>query len=609
MNQLLSIASDIKDVKNCQTRLSNDIAECKSLLEEHSDKISQHDISIQRCLTDIQSLRSAQADMSTNLTAIEHRFTALQENSANSASSTPAAPAIPDRSSDVEMLERYRRSHNILIKNVAENANSNDNVTVSEVLNIIDPVANGHVISVSRLGAPQANRSRPLKISFSNPVTVKNILKPKKSLLSSPSFKHFIIDDDKTPHQMAQLVQLREDLRRRQAAGERYHYQVYQRYSGNNHFADAIFHIIKKLNSFEWSICYSNVQSLNSKFLELLAFVDVYCPTFICLTETWLHPGLPDSGVSIPGCHIYRSDSVTTPRHGGVCVFVKDSIKSSFTLSPFSDDLPGIGNMFLSVKHQHFSFIFGCIYIPRPAIFDANLCKLIEDLSTQTNNLYITGDFNLHDISWPLTEFPICNSRSAPFLDLLRDTCITQLIDCPTRFRNNQTPRTLDLVFVNDTDFVSDIDYLPPFGKSDHCTLLTKLQFSIVIQPSRLMKNIKRMDYLRLNRCLLEVDWNLLFQFLDTQSMWDVFLDKLRLFISKCTSYRTITTIPKKPWINENILGLVRHKKALWQKYNRSKRQTDFGNHRNFSNSLSKTLADAKRCFEKQLVHCLHSYR
>nr|CAH7763956.1 unnamed protein product [Callosobruchus chinensis] len=224
MNQLLSIASDIKDVKNCQTRLSNDIAECKSPLEQHSDKISQHDISIQRCLTDIQSLRSAQADMSTNLTAIEHRFTALQENSANSAnsaSSTPAAPAIPDRSSDTEMLERYRRSHNILIKNVAENANSNDNVSVSEVLNIIDPAANGHVISVCRLGAPQANRSRPLKISFSNPVTVKNILRRKKSLLSNPSFKHFIIDDDKTPHQMAQLVQLREDLRRRQAAGGR----------------------------------------------------------------------------------------------------------------------------------------------------------------------------------------------------------------------------------------------------------------------------------------------------------------------------------------------------------------------------------------------------
>nr|CAH7745594.1 unnamed protein product [Callosobruchus chinensis] len=221
MNQLLSIASDIRDVKNCQTRLSNDIAECKSLLEQHSDKISQHDISIQICLTDIQSLRSAQADMSTNLTAIEHRFTALQEILPIPPVRLLLPPAIPDRSSDAEMLERYRRSHNILIKNLVENANSNDNVTVSEVLNIIDPAANGHVISVSRIGAPQANRSRPLKISFSNPVIVKNILRRKKSLLSNPSFKHFIIDDDNTPHQMAQLVQLREDLRRRQAAGER----------------------------------------------------------------------------------------------------------------------------------------------------------------------------------------------------------------------------------------------------------------------------------------------------------------------------------------------------------------------------------------------------
>nr|CAI5838137.1 unnamed protein product [Callosobruchus analis] len=75
MNQLLSIASDVKDVMICQTRLSNDIAECKSLIEQHSDKISQHDISIQTCLADIQSLRSAQENMSSNLTAIEQRFT------------------------------------------------------------------------------------------------------------------------------------------------------------------------------------------------------------------------------------------------------------------------------------------------------------------------------------------------------------------------------------------------------------------------------------------------------------------------------------------------------------------------------------------------------
>ena len=43
---------------------------------------------------------------------------------------------------------------------------------------------------------------------------------------------------------------------------------------------------------------------------------------FICLCETFLHEGILDSVVQIPGLIIVRSDRVSRPG-GGVCLYLK----------------------------------------------------------------------------------------------------------------------------------------------------------------------------------------------------------------------------------------------------------------------------------------------
>lgn len=68
----------------------------------------------------------------------------------------------------------------------------------------------------------------------------------------------------------------------------------------------------KKLTTFnEWFLVYSYVQSTYSKHRELQTFVQVSNPSIILLSETWFHPGIPDSVVLIPNYVLYRSDSVT----------------------------------------------------------------------------------------------------------------------------------------------------------------------------------------------------------------------------------------------------------------------------------------------------------
>lgn len=64
----------------------------------------------------------------------------------------------------------------------------------------------------------------------------------------------------------------------------------------------------------------------------------------------------------------------------------------------------------------------------------------------------------------------------------------------PTRFRADQNSSLLDLILVNDEDLISDINCLPPFGKSDHLTLESKIQFTTSKKTNIVRRMIKSID-------------------------------------------------------------------------------------------------------------------
>ena len=82
------------------------------------------------------------------------------------------------------------------------------------------------------------------------------------------------------------------------------------------------------------------------------------------------------------------------------------------------------------------------------------------------SHLLICGDFNYHDINW--SSFTCNTPSSQMFLDSVQDIYLYQHILEPTRYRVNTTPHTLDLIFTNEEGMVSDIQYLPGIGHSDH---------------------------------------------------------------------------------------------------------------------------------------------
>ena len=92
---------------------------------------------------------------------------------------------------------------------------------------------------------------------------------------------------------------------------------------------------------------------------------------------------------------------------------------------------------FLCVASKEASFHIGCIYrAPNSSLLDDKiLINELSALSTRYSGLIVCGDFNLPDISWPLSHISEGNNSSSLFAEMYFNTNYYQLVEEPTRFR------------------------------------------------------------------------------------------------------------------------------------------------------------------------------
>lgn len=230
MAKLNEMSVDISTMKEIQFSLKSDLAQCKTMLEQHSANLSRHDaalaehsrvmgqhaVEIDSCKSGIDvlnknydSLRGVVDSASLAISKIESVGTRI------SGTPSPDPALLP-----AEVLDRLRRSHNILIRGVPESSPDSDLTLASTVVDYVTPTASSQCTFVTRIGTSTSNRPRMLKISFNNPLVVTRILKNKRVLANVPEWRKYNITDDKTPVQIKELNNLREELKRRLGRGE-----------------------------------------------------------------------------------------------------------------------------------------------------------------------------------------------------------------------------------------------------------------------------------------------------------------------------------------------------------------------------------------------------
>lgn len=280
---------------------------------------------------------------------------------------------------------------------------------------------------------------------------------------------------------------------------------------------------------------------------------------FICLAETWLHEGILDAEVYIPGFTIIRSDRQR--EGGGICLYVKNS--ASFEVcANYSGDSCSL----LIVKLTNPSVIIISIYRPPHTnnfseyfdIIDRVNCY-VDSLPTPTPQVIILGDFNFPEFKWDLPNYE-CRAV-APLLHLSDHLFITQQIKKPTRLNS-----VLDLVFMSD-ELISSYEVYDTII-SDHrlITVETSLPIShtYTVPPAIRSKNsFEALDFNKANwdnlrKSLSETDWNTIST---NHSTTDQFKSVLTLIADKC-----VTHVPRKREKSKKNSKYKRQRRVLMRK-------------------------------------------
>jgi len=133
----------------------------------------------------------------------------------------------------------------------------------------------------------------------------------------------------------------------------------------------------------------------------------------------------------------------------------------------------------------------------------------------------------------------------------LDDLFLYQHVNKPTRYRQNQTSSTLDLVITNEEQMINETLYQPGLDLSDHVCL--NFEYSHYVERyNRLVPkfNLYRADFSKLNNLISSVDWVAVMSDLDIISTWDYFSSVLdnyvkELFLCQYQRRRTFTLIEK----------------------------------------------------------------
>ena len=149
---------------------------------------------------------------------------------------------------------------------------------------------------------------------------------------------------------------------------------------------------------------------------------------------------------------------------------------------------------------------------------------------------------------------------------MLNDHFLVQCNHIPTRISNG-TANILDLILTRTPQFISNIEVQPDHFDADHLPVA----FDVKMQSGRSHEsaprqvyNYKKANFTELNELLRCVPWNCAFLEDDVDCCADKVKDLLLAAADICITLFKVKRRTNPPWINKEILRLIKKKKRLW---------------------------------------------
>ena len=336
----------------------------------------------------------------------------------------------------------------------------------------------------------------------------------------------------------------------------------------------------------------------------------------ICtISETWLHPNIPDKFIQIPGYTFFRNDRSTVDpitnklkRGGGLVTYIANRLEKTVLIPELTLCSQHLEAQWIEIQIPNMKTIYvGNCYRPPNGVEEIaiqNLNNMIDSILTKPNSeLFILGDFNI-DMNKP-------SKARKEMADLSKDNGLNQLIKNTTR-QTTHSSTILDLIFTN-SNCILESGVLHN-NISDHFQVyaLRKHKKKIKIPTTFKGRDYSNFDHEILREYIERLDW-VDYDLLDEPNqMWNEMMQHI-VSISDTLYPNKVFNInqQKDPWINDEIMHLIIEKDALllqakientneaWRIARQAKNRTKFFITRAKShfiqNSLENNLNDSKK--------------
>ena len=346
------------------------------------------------------------------------------------------------------------------------------------------------------------------------------------------------------------------------------------------------------------------MDSILNKRDELLELIENKSPSIILITETMpknIKGHVDKSELEIKNYDLFINENPVR----GVAIYTHQSLQAKRN-DKLSDETAFKESVWCSCRDLlGDEVLFGCIYRSSSASEENNdnlklLLKHKDIVGNRYSKIFIAGDFNYPTINW---NGVFSNNNDESFIECLRDCFLVQLVDRPTRYRSDQKPNILDLIITNDENFVYDISYNNPIGKSDHVCiegLLAMNYGSIDTCGTGDRYCFKLANFGNLKKEVLS--WNLhKWEDLNMEDHWTEFkenlLDAINKHIPKVKVKKQFT--PKSTaWMDANAKRALTKKRKYFNKFKKHNTKYSWNKYVTMRNNAHTAVKEAKRNME-----------
>ena len=344
---------------------------------------------------------------------------------------------------------------------------------------------------------------------------------------------------------------------------------------------------------------YTNAASIRNKWLELLSRPESTQADIIALTETWL-----EADDHIPSSvgerfQMFRQDRGNSTRGGGCLLLISPTLIPTETDISFSSK--NVSVVVAGLKHSSQNTLFACVYRGPGSSTeeDKRLLDALESCRARSQRVIIVGDFNIPEVDWTYQECPV-DAPGEKFLLWLQDKALYQHVYSSTRFRENQRPSLLDLIFTSNEGDVSSVDILAPLGKSDHTVICFTLHLHKMKSKPKMSRNFGRMDKVGLLRAAEGLNW-VIPPASHLEERWQNIKENLRHLQDYFAPLSARRRQGKPPWWKPKFRRALTRRDQAWRRYKETSTSRDWAIYKARRNAAVSMQRELKKEYERRL--------